>query len=64
MSFTTMPLRFFIFLLNLFAMGVQSVTTFQLLGALTRNDVATQGLGGVLLMINVLLSGFPIARSE
>ncbi|KAG2454171.1 hypothetical protein HYH02_001206 [Chlamydomonas schloesseri] len=56
--------RFFIFLLNLIAMGIQSVTTFQLLGALTRNDVATQGLGGVLLMINVLLSGFPIARTS
>ncbi|GLC46814.1 hypothetical protein PLESTM_001929100 [Pleodorina starrii] len=56
--------RFFIFWLNLVAGGLYSVAIFQLLGAATRSEVIAQGIGAVMLMLSVLASGFPIARSS
>ncbi|GIL67171.1 hypothetical protein Vafri_20606 [Volvox africanus] len=56
--------RFFIFWLNLLAGGFYSVAIFQLLGSVTRHEVIAQGLGAVMLMLSVLASGFPIARSS
>ncbi|KAG2433733.1 hypothetical protein HXX76_008097 [Chlamydomonas incerta] len=56
--------RFFIFFANLVAGGFYSVTIFELLGAITRNEVIAQGLGAVMLMLSVLASGFPIARTS
>ncbi len=44
--------------------GFYSVCIFQLLGAITRHEVIAQGLGAVMLMMSVMGSGFPIARSE
>eukprot|EP00198_Chlamydomonas_reinhardtii_P007939 XP_001697276.1 predicted protein [Chlamydomonas reinhardtii] len=57
---TPQPGRFFVFLGACWLSGLSSVATFQLLGAVTRR----QGLGAVLLMVNVLCSGFPIARTS
>ncbi|KAG2483980.1 hypothetical protein HYH03_017223, partial [Edaphochlamys debaryana] len=56
--------RFFIFWLNLVAAGFYSVALFQLLGAVARHEVIAQGLGAVLLMMSVMGSGFPIARTS
>ncbi|GFR39610.1 hypothetical protein Agub_g72, partial [Astrephomene gubernaculifera] len=56
--------RFFLNLLNLVAIGFNNVTLFVMLGAFTRSDIVTQGLGAVSLMVNVLVSGFPIARTS
>ncbi|PNW70640.1 hypothetical protein CHLRE_17g728400v5 [Chlamydomonas reinhardtii] len=61
---TPQPGRFFVFLGACWLSGLSSVATFQLLGAVTRRQVVTQGLGAVLLMVNVLCSGFPIARTS
>ncbi|KAG2454472.1 hypothetical protein HYH02_001490 [Chlamydomonas schloesseri] len=61
---TPEPGRFFLFLASACLSGLSSVASFQLLGALSRRQVATQGLGAVLLMVNVLCSGFPIARTS
>jgi len=56
--------RFFIFWLNMFSCAMFSTSLFQLLGALTRNDVLAQGLGAVALLMSIVTSGFPIARTS
>ncbi|KXZ49969.1 hypothetical protein GPECTOR_18g126 [Gonium pectorale] len=63
-GFTEDAGRFFLFFLNLLLAGINSVTSFQMIGAISRNDVITQGLGACVLMVNVLVSGFPIARTS
>ncbi|KXZ55191.1 hypothetical protein GPECTOR_3g336 [Gonium pectorale] len=63
-GFTPDAGRFFLFMLNLLVSGFNSATLFHFIGAVTRSEVTTQGLGAVLLMVNTLVSGFPIARTS
>ncbi|KAG2491996.1 hypothetical protein HYH03_009726 [Edaphochlamys debaryana] len=56
--------RFFIMFLDLVCAGVYSQSTFQLLSALLRNESMTQGLGAVIMVCSLLVSGFPIASSN
>ncbi len=55
--------RFFIHWLALMSTALFSTALFQLLGAVTRNEVMAQGMGAVALLICIATSGYPIARS-
>ncbi|KAG2494736.1 hypothetical protein HYH03_007248, partial [Edaphochlamys debaryana] len=63
-SFTMDAGRFFLFWSLLFSAGLNSVITFQLLGSICRQSTITQGLGAVYLMVNVIVSGLPIAPTS
>ncbi|KAG2491493.1 hypothetical protein HYH03_010072 [Edaphochlamys debaryana] len=63
-GFTLDAGRFFLFWSLIFAAGLNSIITFQLLGSICRQATITQGLGAVYLMINVIISGLPIAPTS
>ncbi|KAG2484025.1 hypothetical protein HYH03_017115 [Edaphochlamys debaryana] len=63
-GFTADAGRFFLFTALLFSAGFNSIITFQMLGALCRHPVITQGLGAVYLMVTMIVGGLPIAPAS
>lgn len=56
--------RFFTFLVTLFLLHSYSVSLFRLLGAVGRDDVTAFTIGVFLLMLQLLASGFTLARTS
>ncbi|KAG2492020.1 hypothetical protein HYH03_009749 [Edaphochlamys debaryana] len=63
-GFCPEPDRFFLQLLNMFAAGLNSATSFAVIAALFRDETMAQGLGTMVMMISVIVSGFPIAAKD